>query len=287
MTDRGIRHLQKLPHLQCLYLSGINLSEEAFTHFESIASLRELACDGCGLGDVFTNLVRSLRQLQAINLCSSEISDRGVENLCQMRGLRELYIDDAILTEDETPIISKITDDGLRSITNLTRLQAFSASWTAISDQTLRNLQSLTDLRVLRLAGTSVTDAGLTYLRPLTRLAKLDLLDTKVNGSGLKTFGSSKVLKVLDVQGTEIDDEGLEAIGTFEHLEYLDLMGTQITDAGLIHLHNLKHLRFLCLLGCRDISVAAVAALADALPFCYIRFELWNNYALLHLRGCE
>ena len=116
---------------------------------------------------------------------------------------------------------SRITDDGLKEIVNLTNLQSLS------------------------LGGCKVTDRGIKELANFKRLEALDLSITRITDAGLKDLAKIKSLRTLNLGDTEITDAGLNELVAIEGLETLILGVKNVTDAGMKQLAKMKKLRVL------------------------------------------
>ena len=108
--------------------------------------------------------------------------------------------------------LTKIGDEGVGKLKNLTGLQTLNLFRTQLGDKGLARLKKLTNLETLLIGGTRVSDAGLTYLRPFKKLRKLSLFQTQISNDGiaqLKLFGS---LEVLLIGGSKITPAGTEEL---------------------------------------------------------------------------
>ena len=91
-------------------------------------------------------------------------------HLATMNSLKGLYLEN-----------SKISDEGLASVSKLTDLETLNLARTHIGDAGLARLDGLIRLENLGLDGTRVTDAGLVrLLRGRTRFKGLYLSDTQI-----------------------------------------------------------------------------------------------------------
>ncbi len=79
-----------------------------------------------------------------------------------------------------------ITDAGLEHVEGLVKLRLLNLWGTKVSDAGLERLQGLTHLEILQLDHTEITDAGLEHLKGLPNLKWLTLHDTKVTVKGVK-----------------------------------------------------------------------------------------------------
>ncbi len=79
---------------------------------------------------------------------------------------------------------TKVKDDGLAPVAQMTNLTKLLLNKTTVSDAALVHLKGLNELETLNLYGTQVTDAGLTNLGSLKKLTKLFLFSTKCTEAG-------------------------------------------------------------------------------------------------------
>ncbi|MBL0743532.1 c-type cytochrome domain-containing protein [Chryseolinea lacunae] len=93
---------------------------------------------------------------------------------------------------------SKITDEGLKTVAQLSGIRQLQLEYTAVGDAGLNHLTSLEQLRLLNVVGTKVTDAGVASLSPLTNLKKLFLYQTTVTAEGIRKFQSSTPAVIVD-----------------------------------------------------------------------------------------
>jgi Leucine-rich repeat (LRR) protein len=107
---------------------------------------------------------------------------------------------------------NKITDAGIRKLSNVTSLTRISLSFTAISDSGLAHLRGLHRLEALELAYTEVRDSGIHQLAGLTDLVSLRLTRTKVTDAGLSSLRGLTKLLYLDLSETQVTDAGVSGI---------------------------------------------------------------------------
>lgn len=189
--------------------------------------------------------------------------------------------------------LSKVTDETLAPLAEMTWLEAFAVSEAEVSDAGLKHLSKLVKLNALHLTSTKITDAGLIHLKQMTKLKTLDLKHNKITNEGLKHlagltelehfhFSSIKItgsglihlkkmtkLKSLDLMSidTGADLDHLKPLGK---LEWLRLAGDRIDDGALEQLTHLRHLKLLLLVDTK-VTEAGAKKLQQALPDCEIR----------------
>ena len=127
---------------------------------------------------------------------------------------------------------TRIQDDALAHLRNLTQMKRLWLGHTAVSDAGLALLSPLRHLVLLDLEATHVTDAGLSHLAELTELEELNLADLPITDAGLKQLTPLQQLRRLNLRSTAISDAAIPCLSQLPHLEYLDLSQTRVTANG-------------------------------------------------------
>jgi len=116
---------------------------------------------------------------------------------------------------------------------------------TSISDEGLRNLAGLSRLESLDISETVIDGSGLRYLT-CERLKSLRLRRCKNFGlSGAKELARFLELQDLWLDGTSIDDDCLVELLPLQRVVMLELSRTRVSDRGVESLAKLKSLRCL------------------------------------------
>lgn len=118
-----------------------------------------------------------LTRLDELRLLNTTITDRGVERLAKLDGLRVLGITSPHLT-----------------------------------DAALRHIVGLEQLETLRLESASFTDAGIEPLAKLPNLRHLILVDVPLTDSSVPHIAAPAKLESVYLYGTKITDEGIEEL---------------------------------------------------------------------------
>jgi hypothetical protein len=109
---------------------------------------------------------------------------------------------------------SRITDAGLKILTQLKNLQVLDLSSNRITDEGLIGLAGLKNLQLLDLSNTQITDVGLMRLAELKNLQSLDLRFTQVTDVGLKGLTGLKKLAQVKLGRYSSHRRRIEGIGS-------------------------------------------------------------------------
>ena len=114
------------------------------------------------------------RPVVEVDLGKTEVTDAGLKDLKELKGLRTLNLSR-----------TKITDTGLKDLKELRGLRFLALDRTQITDAGLKDLKELKDLKTLYLYENQITDAGLKDLKELQNLQSLCLVGTKISSAGM------------------------------------------------------------------------------------------------------
>jgi hypothetical protein len=152
--------------------------------------------------DQLRQLKPRLRYVEALYLDGTEVTDRGLEYLADMKELRTLGLGS-----------TAVTDSGVRRLAQLTRLEGLNLRATGIPDRAVAWLARCFGRQDFRVTYKSkVTDAALADLRQLTRLKWLDLGMTEITDFGLRHMETLKDLEVVDLSGTLVTEQGVKKL---------------------------------------------------------------------------
>jgi Leucine-rich repeat (LRR) protein len=197
----ALAHLAALPKLEELKLMRTNITGEEVVELAGLKNLKRLSIAkmGGGIFDIICSraptLSAALKPMQKLE--ELELSDYdGIDD----------YVLLAVAAHKDLKALrlagTSISDDGLRLIAPLTGLQKLDISRplhdTWITDAGMKYLKGLTRLQSLNLGGTNVTDKGIAELSALVELRHLVLPDG-VSDAGVERLGSLRRLQ--DVTG--------------------------------------------------------------------------------------
>lgn len=117
------------------------------------ARTREVGWTKGGISDAEVATL-DLRGFSSVAICSREITDAGVEHVCQNPEMTQLWLGS-----------TQVTDTGLHVLQQLPRLELVSLYDTRITDECLPHIHSLDSLKFIDLRKTQFTREGVEVLR--------------------------------------------------------------------------------------------------------------------------
>lgn len=139
-------------------------------------------------------------------------------------------------SDAEAKAIARIRELGgqvMEVAQNDNRLEVSFATQSKVNNDALVPIKDLTRLVHLNLRGAEVTDDGLVNLANQKTLIRLHLEKTKITDKGLEQLKGIENLEYLNLYGTEITDAGLVHLEGLKKLKSLYLWQTKVTDAGV------------------------------------------------------
>jgi hypothetical protein len=171
------------------------------------------------------------QQVKAVHLIESDASElSGDEEVAlisrEIPKLQSLSIDGLALSEQ-----------GIRSIASLRRLNWLYLNGTAVTEESLAHLGSLKELKSVTIASTSpLTDTALTNLGRIHDLEELAIFNSKFTDAGMASLPRLTRLRslLLHTESNQISDDGLSYILEMPSLRILQLKiaGTLISTRG-------------------------------------------------------
>jgi hypothetical protein len=134
----------------------------------------------------------------------------------------------------------------LECLKDLPRLHKVNLDGARVSNEALRHLEGLNRLQWLSLANTHVGDEGLEHIKDLIELRDVKLNNTKVTDAGLGKLVGLRRLWRLELDDTQVTDNGLDHLKEMHSLSHLRVARTHITVEGIVGLRRaLKNDSFL------------------------------------------
>ncbi len=288
----GLRHLRGLSQLHRLWITPSGVTDVVLTEVAQIPSIRELILKKELLSAPTVNAPATdqgfIRLANLMNVETLEIkdcpnlTDSGASRMVEgMPRLRSLFLEGGPVSTTATlPTLARahpdlqslgldrsgVTDDDLKALEGMARLQHLQFQRTSIGDAGMVHLQPLKDLVSLLINSTNVTDQGMKSLGQLTSLKLLLVNNARVTDAGLANLEQMANLKHLAVGYSTITDSGMSSIARIVSLERLELNQVPLlTDAGLIPLEKLKNLKDLSITETKA-TPEGIATLRKAIP---------------------
>uniref|UniRef100_A0A665VA87 Uncharacterized LOC115060683 n=1 Tax=Echeneis naucrates TaxID=173247 RepID=A0A665VA87_ECHNA len=221
-----------VPHLRLLSIKQTKV--EDVSALAELSSLQTLNLDRTGVTEMSLKYLATLPALSSLSLAGIPVAD-GNDALQIISGLK--------LTHITLPGRHSVKDSGLSHLSGLSLLSELDLTdYTQVTDQGVKQLSNLTRLKKLSLSNTQVTDAGLPSLCGLKELQELCLDRTAVTSRGVaELIISLPHLQVLGLASTQVGDTVVRrGLIRCSQLVKLNLSRTRITDHGL---KFLKHMR--------------------------------------------
>jgi hypothetical protein len=167
--------LDDFPRLTYLDLTGPTAKR---LHARRPHPLKRLELQDTRIAEGGLACLRHLNKLETLYLNRTPLTDKGLEPLCGLAGLKVLDLRGA----------RHLTDAGLGHLKGLDRLEILYLSYTKVGDAGLAHLKGLKRLLRLELVGTGVTDAGLEHLHGLDKLVYVEIDRTAVTPAGVQNL---------------------------------------------------------------------------------------------------
>lgn len=147
-----VKRLSALSQLNSLRVGRSNISDDDLVHFADLPLAR-------------------------LELYDTEITNRGIENLGPLPGLRVLVLNN-----------TEIDDDAVKLVCQRYRITEAHLNGTAITDQSLEYLSQLPDIEVVSAERTNIGDEGAKHLLKLEKLHTFRYWQTRVSGEMDRQF---------------------------------------------------------------------------------------------------
>ncbi len=226
---------------------------------------------GPDVEDATLGVLMRLRDLKGIHLLGTKITDIGLGHVANIQSLTAIRItteipalwNDGSIKRHGGTSRTPISDEGLKYLGRLPRLEHLDVSYSAITDAGLRGLIGLGGNRALRtlvLDRTGITDEGLNIVARLPAITAIGLSGCAVTDDGVARLLDATELEELWLDDTPVSDVLLTSVARRGGLRVLSLAGTRISDEGALALSQLSSLRCL-ILDETNVSIRSVAKL--------------------------
>ena len=183
--------------------SNTNNTDAASEWLPSFTDAKELILQEGQASDRAMVFIATLTNLTVLGLLEAKVTDTGLRPLTNLIHLRELYIRESGLTDKALPILSR-----------LPKLEGLTLPGNHFTDDGLRNLTNLVHLKSLWLGSSHgrITDEGARWLGLLRDLDVLELQNTHITDAGLEHLRGLTRLRTLLVKGTAVTPEGIRKL---------------------------------------------------------------------------
>ncbi len=213
-------------------------------------------------------------KLRMVDLRNTNISDAGLVHLAKIPSLVDIQLEKSKVTDDGIRALkdlslksfninycTSVSNEGLAVVAAMPSMEQLQFDYTSIDDDGMAVLAAAANLKRLRIRGVDVTGVGIAQLAELTNLSRLNLRDTSLDDAGLKVIAQLPKLDWLDISECRlVTPSGIAQLGQASTLTYLDLWETKADDESLAALTGLKNLTVLNLMA-TSVTDAALPAL--------------------------
>lgn len=188
------------PELQWIELVGTDATDPALAVLPqfpklSILELQDVRLDSSGLRHL-----KTIPKLEVLHFRKTIVDHESILHVANCRGLAGLSL-------------SNCTDDDLRSLSALPRLQDLNLIESRITNDGVKDLVGgCPNLESLNVFSAHITDAGLGELTRLTKLRSMILDDMPITDKGIQQLGRCPALGYLLLQSTKATASGVSEL---------------------------------------------------------------------------
>ena len=220
VDDDSLAVIVRLNGLKKLSISGGTLSEESLKKLETLGSLEELyLADTITTDGALADLCQNLKNLKRLTLRRlTKLSDQGLKSLLTLKELRNLAL-----------LNLSISGLGLESVTALSTLRALDLrGCNQLNSEDYRHLTKMTALTDLKIGGASVNADVLRTVSILPNLSGLTVEDTTIAADVWEELFASprwseNMTSLAFARMYSINDRVLEKLANFKKLKSLSL----------------------------------------------------------------
>jgi hypothetical protein len=171
------RMAAQLPQLQVIDISESDVEDQGLALLlQPLQQLRSVTLRSCiGITDACTCSLATLPKLESLVLARTTVTDTGVATLAPLNQLQYLSLCSTQVSDESVSIINA----SMQALTSL------DLSCKRITDVGLRRLTNLSQLTSLNLSFSKVSDCGISALRRLPKLSNLSLRWTRISNNAL------------------------------------------------------------------------------------------------------
>lgn len=241
ITDEGMQSLGKVSELRDLSLANVDITDAGMKHLDSLWKLEELSLNDTQVtreGSIGFQSIPKQRPLPYFPITHVRRSGGPMRHALTAR--HQAWKDQQLTDDDVLVSLSK-ERFSVRRRRDGYEIAALTAN---VTEDDLRLIGNLKKLNVLKFAKTSITDNDLAHLKTIESLTSLDLSETRVTGVGLKHLISKEEqeLRSLSLRGCPLSVPQAMQLKSFNSLRMLDLRDTNLPADFASELAELPHL---------------------------------------------
>ncbi|CAI5740397.1 unnamed protein product [Peronospora destructor] len=242
--------------LRVLLLGHTAFAESDAAVLQYLTELQELELRTCRIMKRGFQLISRLKYLERLDLGETCLTDNELLEICNgSRNLKALNISD-----------TEISDNGTFGLAKLIELRVLHLDTKLVTSRALANVSFLSQLEKLDLFGANITDNGLLHLVRLHKLQELSICGGSISDRGVGIISKLTSLTSLNLsQNRNIRTKSMFYLRSLTGLRCLNLSNTGISALSLRHLSPLKELQFLSVYGC-SLSQGHIDILREILP---------------------
>lgn len=279
LTDDGLRHLERMPQLERLNLSGAKITDRGLAMLAALPNLREFSLTWQrDVSDAGIAHLRHCARLERVDLMGSPTGDAAIEALEGKPRLARLstgrLVTDAGLAllqriprlkqppagppdaeEIHLLIDGPFTDAGLAGLAGLAGVNHLDLFWhvTSLTSDGFAHLAQMPNLMMLGADGKLSDDRALAHMAEIPRLRQLRAQEAAATEAGFEALARSRTLEGF--WGRECAGFGTRAFRAFSRLPKLRSLGVglaQVDADALALLPDFPALRELTPIGLKD-----------------------------------
>ncbi|CUG86414.1 receptor-type protein kinase, putative [Bodo saltans] len=259
INDNDMCHILTLGLLQHLNISGsTRITPVVLQSIGSLRQIQRLVLRECCVTNAVLAEIARCQETRYLDLDKCGVTDDGLRSLAPLKKLELLSLRDCC----------DITDAGLESISIFSQLQElYLRNCIKLTDASVANISRAQRLRALSLVSCDkITDASIVSIVSLTHLQLLYLGSCDmITDAGLLNIASLTHLRLISLYSCgKITDDSLASIARLSQLQRLYLgLCDKITDAGLVSIASLTQLHELYLGSCNKITDVGLISIAS------------------------
>ncbi|TWT40052.1 Serine/threonine-protein kinase PrkC [Thalassoglobus neptunius] len=174
VSDQDLVMLQKLKNLESIDFGQTAITSDGFRSLTALKTLKKLSFSVEALTDDVLARLSVLPLLESIELLHTDVTDDGLKTLAHFPALRYLSLS---VSPKQKFGPAFLTDDCLRHLDSITRLEQLSLFGPSFTDAGIEHLLRLDDLDCIRIWAPNITDSGIQKLRE--HLPECEIMDKR------------------------------------------------------------------------------------------------------------